>query len=165
METSIRLPTERDTFHLGRLLGRRAVPGCLVALVGELGAGKTRLTQGLAAGLDVPEDEAVVSPTYALVHEYAGRHFLFHLDVYRLDEEEFLAAGLDEYFDGRGVCAVEWADRVWDLLPDDRLEIELVPAGAGGRRAVLKARGRACADLLAAVAMVFKEDQKNPLRW
>ncbi|MFH1091397.1 MAG: tRNA (adenosine(37)-N6)-threonylcarbamoyltransferase complex ATPase subunit type 1 TsaE [Pseudomonadota bacterium] len=84
-----------DTVRLGRLLGARLIPGDVVALKGALGAGKTCLTGGLALGLGVAEDEPVVSPSFVLAHEYQGCVPLFHLDLYRLEEEDFFLSGLD----------------------------------------------------------------------
>lgn len=141
MELTAMLPGPDDTFRLGVSIGRKLPAGSVVALYGSLGAGKTCLTQGIARGLGVPEDLPVVSPTFTLANEYPGRTPLFHLDVYRIDGEEFLAAGLDEYFDRQGVTVVEWAERIGGELPDSRLEVELEKSGSGGRRARLRAIG------------------------
>ena len=109
----------------GRKLGRELGPGDVVALYGELGSGKTTLAKAIAEGLGVTE--TVTSPTFTLVLEYkSGRLPLYHVDVYRLEKpEEFADIGLDEYFYGRGVTIVEWADRIGWLLPEDILRIEL----------------------------------------
>jgi len=109
----------------GRKLGRELGPGDVVALYGELGSGKTTLAKAIAEGLGVTE--TVTSPTFTLVLEYkSGRLPLYHVDVYRLEKpEEFADIGLDEYFYGRGVTIVEWADRIGWLLPEDTLRIEL----------------------------------------
>lgn len=118
-------PTE--TFCIGRSLGEGLTGGDCVALTGELGAGKTCLTQGIAAGLGVPDSYVVASPTFTLVNEYPGRETsLYHLDVYRLrgsaDLEEI---GYQEYLMSDGVMVIEWAEKVSDAIPDDALNVEL----------------------------------------
>jgi tRNA threonylcarbamoyladenosine biosynthesis protein TsaE len=139
--TSKRLVTEspEETRALGERIGRAARPGLILALHGDLGAGKTALTQGIAAGMGVAE--RVTSPTFVLVNEYVGAHGvrLIHVDAYRLDEQADAAAaeatsfGLDEIIaaaapQGRepgAVVVIEWAERVAALLPDERVEIRL----------------------------------------
>ena len=117
--------SEEGTREFGRLLAQVLQPGAIVALVGDLGAGKTRLVQALAAALDVPPDE-VNSPTFTLIQEYAGRVPLRHCDTYRLrDPNEFLDLGLDELFARDGIALVEWADRVAHLLPRDVFTIRI----------------------------------------
>lgn len=117
--------SEEDTREFGRRLAQALQPGAIVALVGDLGAGKTRLVQAFAAALDVPPD-VVNSPTFTLVQEYAGRIPLRHCDTYRLrNPEEFLDLGLDELFARDGIALVEWADRVAHLLPRDVLTIRI----------------------------------------
>ena len=122
------------------MLGRHCHGDLALALIGDLGAGKTCLTQGLARGLDVPEDEPVVSPSFTLANEYRGRMPLYHLDLYRLEGTEFLDTGLDEYFTRTGVTVVEWADKILDDLPSVRLEIEIAFDGRG-RLAVVRSIG------------------------
>jgi tRNA threonylcarbamoyladenosine biosynthesis protein TsaE len=116
--------SEEDTRRLGAALAAALPAGTVVALIGPLGAGKTRLVQAIAEALGVPK-QAVTSPTFVLVNEYtSGRLPVFHFDTYRLkDEDEFLALGPDEYFGAGGITLIEWADRVADLLPAERLEI------------------------------------------
>jgi len=148
---TLTLASEHETRRLGRLLGERLGPGQVVALTGELGAGKTCLAQGLALGLGVAEDVVVASPSFTLANEYTGRVPFFHLDVYRLDGEAFAESGLDEYLGGPGVTAVEWAEKIEALLPGERLEIRLTPGPRGGRVAELTARGEAYETLLQSV--------------
>ncbi len=114
---------EAGTERLGRALAAALPSGTAVALVGTLGAGKTRLVQAFAAAHGVPR-ELATSPTFVLVNEYRGRVPIYHLDAYRLrDEDEFSELGPEEYFESAGVTFVEWADRVASCLPADRVEI------------------------------------------
>ena len=116
---------EADTEALGTALAGVLEPGSIVALVGNLGAGKTRLVQAVAVALGV-DRRAVRSPTFILIHEYEGRLPIYHFDTYRLaNSDEFLELGADEIMASGGVCLIEWADRVADVLPADRLTIEI----------------------------------------
>jgi tRNA threonylcarbamoyladenosine biosynthesis protein TsaE len=130
---------EDDTQRLGAALAAALPAGAVVALVGSLGAGKTRLVQAVAAAIGVPRG-TVTSPTFVLVNEYpGGRLTIFHFDTYRLkDDDEFLALGPDEYFDAGGITFIEWADRVAGLLPADRFEITLEVASETSRRITLR---------------------------
>ena len=107
-----------DTLELGRAEASRVQPGDVLALTGDLGAGKTHFVKGLAAGLGVNKAD-VTSPTFTLVNEYnGGRLPLFHIDLYRLDSaEEAIAIGLDEYLSSSGVTVIEWADKFPELIP------------------------------------------------
>jgi tRNA threonylcarbamoyladenosine biosynthesis protein TsaE len=106
-----------ETFELGRLAATELRGGEVFALVGELGSGKTHFVKGLAVGLGYRDE--VTSPTFTLVHEYLGGRFpLFHFDFYRLaSAEETLRVGFDDYLDGNGILAIEWADKFTSLLP------------------------------------------------
>ena len=119
------------TFAIGRALGGLLRSGDFLALSGPLGAGKTHLLKGVAAGLGIPVDEPVVSPTFVLIREYAGRLKLYHIDAYRLSgTAEMLSLGLDELIAEPGaVVAVEWADRVAEAIPPHACWIELTHAG------------------------------------
>lgn len=134
---------EAGTDRLGAMLAEVLAPGMVVALVGTLGAGKTRLVQAVAAALGHPRDD-VTSPTFVLVNEYlAGWMPVYHFDTYRLrDEDEFLELGPEEYFVGQGVTFVEWADRFEQLLPACYLKIEIAPVGATEREFTISAVGR-----------------------
>jgi tRNA threonylcarbamoyladenosine biosynthesis protein TsaE len=113
-----------ETRAVGAALAPLLVPGDVVALEGDLGAGKTTFTQGVARGLGV--EDAVLSPTFALVHEYAGPVPVAHVDVYRLDRvQEVYDLGFDELVDGGRVTIVEWGDRIGRMLPADRLVVRL----------------------------------------
>jgi len=115
----------QETFEFGKQFAARLKPGTVLALSGDLGAGKTHFVKGLAVGLDI-ETEAT-SPTFTLIHEYTGgRMPLFHIDLYRLEEpEEALNIGLDEYLDSNGVTAIEWADKFESLIPDYATKIQI----------------------------------------
>lgn len=140
MNLTLTLPDEAATLDLGRRLAAALRPGDVVWLEGDLGAGKTTLVRGLlrAAG----DSGAVKSPTYTLVevHPVSGIYF-YHFDFYRFNQpEEYLDAGLDEYFSGNGVCLVEWPDKALPYLAQPDLRIALHLHGSG-RRAELIARG------------------------
>lgn len=107
----------QETFELGRQTAAQLRRGSVLALAGDLGAGKTQFTKGLAVGLGVERD--VTSPTFTLIHEYQGDRLpLFHIDLYRLEEaDEVLGIGIDEYLDGDGVTVIEWADKFAELMP------------------------------------------------
>ena len=115
--------TNRDaTIALGKKIGQQLVAGDVLVLDGDLGAGKTTFTKGLAAGLEIPD--IIKSPTFTIIHEYQdGRLPLYHMDAYRLENGGAEDLGLEEYFDGDGVSVVEWAEFVEDELPADFLSI------------------------------------------
>ncbi len=113
----VRSESEADTDRFGAALAKVVRPGMVVGLVGPLGSGKTRLVRAIAEALGA-DPARIGSPTFVLIHEYEARLPIYHFDAYRLaSPDEFEAIGADEYFRGEGVCFVEWADRVADLLP------------------------------------------------
>ena len=116
-----------ETVRIGRILGEGLQAGDVVALTGELGAGKTCLTQGIACGLGVPENYAVTSPTFTLINEYPGREAaLIHVDLYRLQGAADLAdTGYEEYLSGGGVVVIEWADKIPEAVPDGAVCVAL----------------------------------------
>ena len=128
------IDSEAETRALGLRIASAAEPGDIIALVGDLGTGKTALTKYIAEGLGVTEE--VISPTFNIVKEYrSGRIPLFHLDVYRLSgSEEFLDTGAEDYLEDSGLSVIEWADIVADALPEDSLLINIEYAGKGERR-------------------------------
>ena len=142
MSIEIIVKNEQETDILGRVLARSIPDGTVVSLVGTLGAGKTRLVQAIAQASGVPQGE-IGSPTFVLIKEYQGdvRKF-YHFDAYRLkDSDDFLELGVSEYFDSDGVSFVEWADKVEDAIPEDRLEISIYPLEETARRIVITAMG------------------------
>src|SRR5919204_168749 len=123
------------TTAFGRRLGGLLFPGAVVALVGPLGAGKTHLVRAVAEGLGIADSRAVSSPTFVLIQEYRARLPIYHFDAYRLrGPAEFFDLGAHEYFDGEGVCLVEWADRVEALLPPEHLRVTIEVTGESSRR-------------------------------
>ncbi len=132
---SVALPDLAATEELGRKLGLLARSGDVILLHGGLGAGKTRLTQAIAAGLDVPPEQHVSSPSFALLHEYSGGRLpLCHLDLWRLaGEEDVENAGLLDYIGGPGLTVVEWPERLGSLTPAQRLDVFLETVGENGR--------------------------------
>ena len=135
---SIEVASEAETEQVARALAPLVEPGTVIGLAGPLGAGKTRLVRALAEALGV-DPGAIASPTFVLIHEYEGRIPVVHCDVYRLrGADEFDALGVDEYWQGAGVCLVEWADRVADRLPAGAWFLRIEPLGVETRRIVLE---------------------------
>lgn len=138
-----------ETAALGRRIGEQCVPGTLLALVGDLGAGKTRFVKGLAAGLGIAEDQ-VTSPTFVLMNLHRGRIPLAHFDLYRLDSVDLPSLG---FFDVRddGVVVMEWADKTDEKLLGDHVRIEFTLTGENSRRLMIHARGGRSAKFLQAL--------------
>jgi len=125
-----------ETLAAGKALAERLKPGDIVALEGSLGAGKTVFVQGLAQGLGTAPGIPVTSPSYTLIHEYPGPVPLYHLDFYRLSRiESALGLGLEEYFEGEGVTAVEWAEKFSELFPREAVWVR-IEREAGERRII-----------------------------
>lgn len=136
-ECRIYLASLFETVYLGKRLGELALPGDIICLDGDLGAGKTTLTQAIARGLEVPESCYVTSPSFAILHEYVGRIPLYHMDFYRLqDSAEIAELGFEEYFYLSGLTVIEWSQRGEDQLPENRLHLWLENTG-DCRRSVL----------------------------
>lgn len=115
----------KDTYELGEKIGQMAKPGMVISLTGDLGVGKTVFTQGLAKGLGI--EEPVNSPTFTIVQVYEeGRLPLYHFDVYRIgDIEEMGEIGYEDYFYGEGVCLIEWADLIREILPEQMCRVTI----------------------------------------
>ncbi len=132
---------EQGTGELGAALAETLSAGSVVALNGALGAGKTRLVQGLATALGASRED-VVSPTFVVIHEYRTEKPVYHFDVYRIkDDDEFLELGPDEYFESDGITLLEWAERVQDCLPRERLEVRITIKEGTNREFELSAIG------------------------
>ncbi len=139
------------TQAIGRALGAALRTGDVIALVGPLGAGKTVLVKGIAAGAGVGDPRRVTSPTFVIVNEYEGRLRLFHIDAYRLrDGRDLEALGFSEFLE-QGAVVVEWADRVGRALPSERLTITIEPVAASARRLHLHGENERARYLMQAV--------------
>ena len=115
--------TPEETYEAGKKIGEKARPGQIYTLTGDLGVGKTVFTQGVAAGLGITEP--VNSPTFTIVQEYEdGRLPFYHFDVYRIGAvDEMDEIGYDDYFFGEGICLIEWAELIEDILPENRIQV------------------------------------------
>lgn len=148
-EWAITTNSPAETVALGERLGRLLAPGDVLALTGDLGAGKTCLTKGIALGLGLSDARAVRSPTFVLISEYRGRLTLYHVDAYRLAGAGDLdALGSGEFMNAGGVTVVEWADRVEAALPGERLCVECAHSGETQRTIRIIARGKRYEDIV-----------------
>ena len=145
METNVLIVHSRSevfSLELGRRIGALLQPGDILALYGELGAGKTLLARGIARGLGVPEEIPVTSPTFTFINEYEGRLRLHHLDLYRLAEpDELETLPWREALFGAGTAVVEWPERMGGFLPEDRLDVRIDVTGDEDRRISIEAFG------------------------
>ena len=133
-----------ETFEAGRKIGMNAKPGQIYTLTGDLGVGKTVFTQGVAAGLGITEP--VNSPTFTIIQEYEdGRLPFYHFDVYRIaDLDEMEESGYDDYFFGQGICLIEWAELIEEILPEKRIEVTIekdLDKGFDYRKITIEERG------------------------
>ncbi len=116
----------KETLRLGKFLGELLKPGDAVALIGDLGAGKTTLAKGIARGAGVEDEGEVTSPSFVLVNEYEGRFPVYHADLYRLEQaREMEDLGWEELIFGNGIALMEWAEKIPGVLPDERIEIRI----------------------------------------
>lgn len=151
----IQLHTLGDTEKLGKLLGRQAAPGDIICLDGDLGAGKTALSQAIGRGLLVPDDCYVTSPSFAIMHEYPGRLPMYHMDFYRLqDAGEVEDLGFEEYFYLNGLSVIEWSNRALEILPDDRIILTIVQNDDLSRSVTIRGTEK-YADLLQNISREF----------
>ena len=147
--TTILVNNLDETEAFGRLLGSVLFPGAMVALVGPLGAGKTHLVRAIAEGLGIANADIVSSPTFVLIQEYAARLPIYHFDAYRLtSSHDFADLGVHEYYESGGVCLLEWADKVRDVLPAEWLELQITITGEESRRIDVRAQGARHQELL-----------------
>lgn len=137
----------KQTQHIGVEIGKLAQKGDVLLLIGDLGTGKTCLTQGIAWGLGIKEYTS--SPSFMVVKQYQGRIPLYHIDLYRLDQvAEILNLGLDDYLYGQGICVIEWADRGLETLPEENLLIRMSHISNIRRSLQLEPRGKRYTELL-----------------
>ncbi len=149
--TKIRISTRspEETRELGQTIGSFLKAGTVLALTGELGSGKTVFIQGLAQGLDIPDEYYITSPTYTLINEYPGRIILFHVDLYRLnDPSEYEDIGLHEVLESKGVVAIEWANMLPENMLDNHIALDIRISGTDSRDIVLSAQGQDEGDLI-----------------
>lgn len=138
-EYIVRTNRAEETLQFSKELAQKLQPGDVITLEGDLGAGKTTFTKGLAVGLDINKN--VSSPTFTIIKEYNGRLPLYHMDVYRLeDSDEDL--GFDEYFEGQGVTVVEWAHLIEDQLPEELLQINITHGEENSRNLTITPKGK-----------------------
>lgn len=135
MEKSIIINNFNEMIELGKKIGRLAFPNMVITMEGDLGAGKTTMTKGIALGLDI--STIVNSPTFTILKTYQGKFNLFHLDVYRIIDP-YSDFELEEYFESNGVCVIEWASQITPLLPDELLQIDIRDLGDNVRQVTLK---------------------------
>lgn len=153
---TIHMSSPEGTQSLAERLGQLLQPGDVVALIGELGSGKTLFSQGLARGLGVPKNFYITSPTFAIINEYPGRVPFYHLDLYRVNlRAELSELGLEEILYGRGAVAIEWAERLGKDLPAERLEVHLTFQGEVERNIAFSAFGDGSARRLASLIEEF----------
>lgn len=127
-----------ETFFIGKIIGENLNAGDIVALTGELGTGKTCLTQGIARGLGVPEQYQITSPTFTLINEYPGKFSLYHFDLYRLKgSQDMESLGCEEYLFGEGVSVIEWAEKASEILPDESIFISFTYLDESQRKMVI----------------------------
>ncbi len=132
-----------ETIRLGKKVGTLLQPGDVVALVGELGAGKTQFIKGLATGVGVGKSTYVSSPSFTLIHEYPGSVPFYHIDLFRLEsQKEAEGLGLEDYLHGRGITAVEWADKIPSLLPKELLWVHIIYKGKSTRSIDMVGKGK-----------------------
>lgn len=118
--------SQETTFGWGRRLGRLLCPGDVVGLTGELGTGKTKFTQGIAEGLEVDPEIYITSPTFTLINEYKGRIYLYHFDLYRIDNiNAWEELGGEEYFFKNGVVVIEWVEKILQIIPFEHIIISI----------------------------------------
>jgi tRNA threonylcarbamoyladenosine biosynthesis protein TsaE len=148
MMFSVITVTPEQTWRVGELLGRALGPGDTVCLYGDLGAGKTNFSYGIALGLQV-DAKYITSPTFAFVNEYKGRTPLYHIDLYRInDPDELENIGFEHYIGGDGATVIEWADRAEEALPAERLSVYLTHVDDRSREIGFLAEGERYQKLL-----------------
>jgi len=138
-----------ETIRIGKSIGSHLLPGDVVALVGELGAGKTQFIKGMATGIGVGKPTYISSPSFTLINEYPGRIPFYHIDLFRLErEKEAEELGLEDYFQGKGIAAIEWADKIPSFLPKEILLIHIAYTGIHTRSLEIIGKGKRYQDLV-----------------
>ena len=156
---SVITSSTEQTEEVGRVLGTMLEAGDLVCLFGDLGAGKTHFSYGVAQGLQV-QDQYITSPTFTFVNEYQGRIPLYHIDLYRLkDPSELESIGFEEYIDSDGATVIEWAERAEDELPDEKLNVYISDVSENSREIGFFAEGERYQRLLAGFRKSIADDK------
>jgi tRNA threonylcarbamoyladenosine biosynthesis protein TsaE len=138
-----------ETIRVGKRIGRLLKSGDIVALVGELGAGKTQFIKGLAAGVGIGNPTYISSPSFTLINEYPGKIPFYHVDLFRLErEKEAEELGLEDYLQGGGITAIEWADKIPSLLPKEMLFIHIAYTGKNTRSIEMIGKGKRYQELV-----------------
>jgi tRNA threonylcarbamoyladenosine biosynthesis protein TsaE len=154
-----------ETIRLGKKIGGRLRPGDVVALVGELGAGKTQFIKGLAEGAGVGKPTYISSPSFTLINEYPGRVPFYHVDLFRLErEKEAEELGLEDYFQGDGITAIEWADKIPSLLPKEMLLIHIAYTGKNSRSLEMVGKGERYQELVSQIESFEYEVRSSELQ-
>jgi len=149
MQKTIITNNIKETKSLGEKIARCLKPGDNVALVGELGSGKTTFTKGIAKGLSIKNPEYVNSPSFVLIREYEGRVSLYHFDLYRLERlEDIEYMGIQEYLGGKGVVVIEWAEKLGHLTPNEYLKVDIDIKGKEKRRFRFTPYGKRYSDII-----------------
>ncbi|OGQ13425.1 MAG: tRNA (adenosine(37)-N6)-threonylcarbamoyltransferase complex ATPase subunit type 1 TsaE [Deltaproteobacteria bacterium RBG_19FT_COMBO_46_12] len=145
----IQTKSASETIQIGKSIGSRLLPGDVVALVGELGSGKTQFIKGMATGAGVGKPTYISSPSFTLINEYPGRIPFYHIDLFRLEwEKEAEELGLEDYFQGEGITAIEWADKIPSLLPKEMLLIHIAYTGKNIRSIEIIGKGKRYLNLI-----------------
>lgn len=155
----------KETEKIGYMLGKLLTGGEIICMTGDLGAGKTTMTQSIAKGLDV--EDYVTSPTFTIINEYSGRCPLYHFDVYRInDVDEMYDLGYEEYFYSNGVSIIEWANIIEEILPTERLNIEISKKDNNeGREIAINGRGNKYLNVIEKMEEELKKNENLSNRY
>ena len=145
MEKNVIINNSQEMISLGEQIGLHAFPNMVITMEGDLGAGKTTMTKGIALGLGIKD--IVNSPTFTIMKTYKGRLDLYHLDVYRINDP-YSDFELEEYFESNGLCVIEWASQIEPILPDELLQIEIRDLGDNKRQVTLRSTSQKHIDVI-----------------
>jgi tRNA threonylcarbamoyladenosine biosynthesis protein TsaE len=151
-QVSVVSSNPEETFFIGKIIGEHLTKGDVLALMGELGTGKTCFTHGVARGMGVPERFRITSPSFTLINEYEGRMNLYHFDLYRLQGSQDMGdLGYEEYLFGEGVSVIEWADKIKDVISQEALRISFKYLDENRREIVISGQKKRIAQILNAL--------------